>query len=201
MLHHPARCISHLYSPSLKAKPESEVSINEIYNKRAWCNKFISWRKPWFKETAHALGCRQCRYSRESKKASSWKVMSCIENKENTDSHPTKKSKLSLSLKNCDRFKAIMDEKLDTISKPQVPKKMEKSSRWAMTNLREWYDDYNDRNLSAKCPEELLSPEPSKEVLNTWLCVFITEIRGKNGEPYHQKTLQFLLIYCILHHM
>ena len=86
------------------------------------------------------------------------------------------------------------------MSKPQVPKNTEKSSRWAMTNLREWYDDYNDRNSSAKCPEELLSPEASKEVLNTWLCVFITETRGKNGEPYHPKTLQFLLS-GILRHM
>lgn len=126
--------------------------------------------------------------------------MSCIEDKENTDPHPTKKRKLSLSLKNHDRFKAITDEKLDTMSKPQVPKNTEKSSRWAMTNLREWYDDYNDRNSSAKCPEELLSPEASKEVLNTWLCVFITETRGKSGEPYHPKTLQFLLS-GILRHM
>ena len=77
--------------------------------------------------------------------------MSCIEDKENTDPHSTKKRKLSLSLKNRDRFKAITEEKLDTMSKPQVPKNTEKSSRWAMTNLREWYDDYNDRNSSAKC--------------------------------------------------
>ena len=133
--------------------------------------------------TLQSLGCRQFRDSRASKKASSWKVMSCIEDKENIDPHPTKKCKLSLSLKNRDRFKAITDKKLDTMSKPQVPKNTKKSNRWAMTNLREWYDDYNDRNSSAKCPEELLSPEASKEVLNTWLCVFITETRGKNGEP------------------
>ena len=169
------------------------MSINVIYTERGWCNKFISWRKPCFKgncacvngqaHALHALGCRQCRDSRASNKASSWKVMSCIEDKENTDPHPTKKRKLSLSLKNRIRFKAITNEKLDTMSKPQVPKNTEKSSGWAMTNLREWYDDYNDRNSSAKCPEELLSPEASKEVLNTWLCVFTTETRGKNGEP------------------
>ena len=42
MLHHPARCISHLYSPSPRVKPEGEVSINGIYTEQGWCNKFIS---------------------------------------------------------------------------------------------------------------------------------------------------------------
>ena len=109
MLHHP-RGARYLYLPSPRAKPKDEVSINVIYTERGWCNKFISWRKPCFKGNC------------TSKKASSWKVMSCIEDKENTDPHPTKKRKLSLSLKNRDRFKAITDEKLDTMSKPQVPK-------------------------------------------------------------------------------
>ena len=136
-----------VYITFILTEPEGEVSINVIYTERGWCNKFISWRKPCFKgncacvngqaHALHALGCRQCRDSRASKKASSWKVMSCIEDKENTDPHPTKKCKLSLSLKNHDRFKAITNEKFDTMSKPQVPKNTEKSSRWAMTNLGE----------------------------------------------------------------
>ena len=42
MLHHPTRCISHLYSPHPRASPSGSVSINVIYTERGWCNKFIA---------------------------------------------------------------------------------------------------------------------------------------------------------------
>ena len=118
-----------VYITFIITKPEGKVNIHRVGG------GVIIYESHASKETvngqAHALGCRD---SRASKKASSWKVMSCIKDKENTDPHPTKKLKLSLSFKNCNRFKAITDKKLDMMSKPQVPKNTEKSSWWAMTN-------------------------------------------------------------------
>lgn len=118
--------------------------------------------------------------------------------KENTEpienQQPSKKRKLSLSLKNREsRFKPVSENKLIDMSKPVVPKNTEKTDRWALANLNEWYVDYNDRNADKKCPEEVLTPQATKEALNTWLCVFVTETRGKKGDAYRPKTLQFLL--------
>ena len=86
------------------------------------------------------------------------------------------------------------------MSKRKVPKNTEKTSKWAMTNMTEWLNDYNSRNTDAKCPDEFLTPSCSKENLCKWLCVFVNETRAKNGAPYPPKTLQCLLA-GILRHM
>ena len=79
-----------------------------------------------------------------------------------------KKRRLSLSRKG--RFKTVSEDQLTAMSKPSVPN-TEKSSKWAIKNLKEWYEDYN----SGMCPEDILSHTCSKEVLDKWLCVFINE--------------------------
>ena len=58
-----------------------------------------------------------------------------------------------------------------------------------MKNLQDWFDDYNHCYPHSCCPEELLSPTCSKELLDKWLSVFIVETRSKNGQPYPPKTL------------
>ena len=60
----------------------------------------------------------------------------------------------------------------------------ERGSRWAMDNLKDWFEDCNSRNPSDTCPSEILTPTCSKELLNKWLCVLINETCSKTGYPY-----------------
>ena len=122
--------------------------------------------------------------------------------KENDDPNPvpSKKRKLSLSRKGKGRFSSVSEHQLTVMSKPRVPKNTEKSSKWAIGNLKDWFEDYNNRNPSDTCPSEILTPTCSKEILNKWLCVFINETRSRTGDPYPPKTIQSLLA-GILHSM
>ena len=115
--------------------------------------------------------------------------------KENKDPNPlpSKKRKLSLSRKGKGRFSSVSEHQLIVMSKPQVPENTEKCSKWAMDNLKNWFEDCNSRNPSDTCPGEILTPTCSKELLNKWLCVFINETRSKTGYPYPPKTIQSLL--------
>ena len=115
---------------------------------------------------------------------------------------PTKKAKVSLSLKKSrkPRFQPVSEDKLKGMTVPYVPKNTEQSSKWAMTNFREWFDSYNERNAENTCPEEVLSPSCRSDVLCKWLCVFVTETRSKFGKPYPPKTIMSLLA-GILRHM
>ena len=111
--------------------------------------------------------------------------------KENLDPVPSKKPKLSLSRKN--RFKVVSEGQLSSMTKQSVPRNTEKSSKWAVKNLQEWYEDYNSRNPDERCPEEILSPVCSKQVLAKWLCVFVNETRSRTGDLYPPKTVQAIL--------
>ena len=100
------------------------------------------------------------------------------------DNHPLKKRRLSLSLKRKHRFQAASDNDLAKLSKPQVAKNTDVSKRWAIKNFTDWYQDYNARNPEELCPKEVISPKFSSALLNTWLCIFISETRNQNGEQY-----------------
>ena len=76
----------------------------------------------------------------------------------------SKKRKLSLSLKN--RFKNVSDSELNELSKVKMPKNTTLSTRWAMKNFIDWFCEYNVKNHDSKCPEEVLLPSFSAEVLN-----------------------------------
>ena len=112
------------------------------------------------------------------------------DNKENVD---PKKRRLSLSLKKRSRFVATTEDNLLAMTKPQLPNNTVSSSKWAMSNLQEWFKDYNSRNADNLCPEVFLTPSCSKEILNKWLCVFINETRSKNGDFYSPKSIYALL--------
>ena len=118
-----------------------------------------------------------------------------LSEKENSDPNPvpSKKPKLSLSRKGKGRFSSVSEDHLTVMSMPQVPKNTEKSSKWAMGNLKDWFEDYNSRNPNSTWPSEVLTPTCSKEVLNKWLCVFINKTRSKTGDPYPPKMIQSLL--------
>ena len=99
-------------------------------------------------------------------------------NKENVEPNPSKKRRISLSLKGKSkdsRFTSVSEEELTVMAKKQMSKNTEKSSKWAITNLLEWYTDYNERNKDNTCPEEVITSNCSKELLNKWLCVYINE--------------------------
>ena len=105
------------------------------------------------------------------------------------DNHPVKKRRLSLSLKGKHRFQAASDNDLAKLSKLQVPKNTDVSTRCAMKKFTDWYQDYNARNPEEPCPKEVISPKCSAALLNTWLCVFISETRNQNGEQYPPRSL------------
>ena len=71
-----------------------------------------------------------------------------LSEKENSDPNPvpSKKRKLSLSRKGKGRFSSVSEDHLTVMSMPKVPKNIEKSSKWAMGNLKDWFEDYNSRN-------------------------------------------------------
>ena len=90
--------------------------------------------------------------------------------------HPVKKRRLSLSLKGKHRFQAASDNDLAKLSKPQVPQNTDVSSHWAMKDFTDRYQDYNAWNPEEPCHKEVISPKCSAALLNTWLCVFISEL-------------------------
>ena len=73
---------------------------------------------------------------------------------------------------------------------PQVPNNI----CWEIKNFTDWFAAHNrdatDDNL---CPEEVLSPSCIADLLNRWLCVFISETRAQNGEEYPSRTLYSIL--------
>ena len=105
------------------------------------------------------------------------------------DNHPVKKGRLLLLLKGKHRFQATSDNDLAKLSKPQVPKNTDISTRWAMKNFTDWYQDLNARNPEEPCPKEDISPKCSAELLKTWLCVFISETRNQNASNIPQIAL------------
>ena len=119
------------------------------------------------------------------------------EKQEKENIQPKKKRKLSLSLK--DRFKAS-GSKLEELSKVTFPKNTSQSTRWAMKNFIDWFNEYNRCNPDDKCPEDVILPTCSAEVLNKWLCVYVAETRSCSGEAYPPATVHSLLS-GILRHM
>ena len=106
----------------------------------------------------------------------------------------SKRRKLSLSLKKkSGHFGNTLEDILESLGTYNMPKKSADSSKWATKNLREWLEDYNSRNPMKKCPDDLLLPYCSKELLNKWLCVYVTETRNQNGDPYPPKSIYALL--------
>jgi hypothetical protein len=111
-----------------------------------------------------------------------------------------KKPRLSLSLRKNRRFHPVSTEEVRDLKTKQIPKNTEASSKWAIKNLRDWYTDYNERNPDCKCPDSILSPSCTKEELNKWLTVFISETRNHNGENYPPKSL-YAIVTGILRSM
>ena len=61
-----------------------------------------------------------------------------LSEKENSNPYPVpKKRKLSLSRNGKERFSSVSEDHLTVMSKPQVSKNTEKSSKWAMGNLKD----------------------------------------------------------------
>ena len=106
-----------------------------------------------------------------------------------------KKKRLSLSLnkKNTSRFGSTSKETLKAMATVTLPKNSAHSSKWATKNLRDWLVDYNYRNPENECPEDLLSPFCSKEILNKWLCIYVTETPNQDRDAYPPKTIYELL--------
>ena len=89
--------------------------------------------------------------------------------------------------------KHIERDTIKAMATATLPKTSARSSKWATKNLRDWSVDYNYRNPENECPYDLLSPFRSKEILNKWLCIYVTETRNQDGDAYPPKTIYVLL--------
>ena len=113
--------------------------------------------------------------------------------KENVDPRnpaPSKKPKLLLSRKGKGRFSSVSQDDLTSLTSSvcRSPKflKIKKSPvSGRLTNLMDWFEDYNARNPDNPCPGEILTCECSKEVLNKWLSVFVNETQSKMASNTH----------------
>ena len=82
----------------------------------------------------------------------------------------------------------------------KMPKNSTQASKWAMKNFADWAEEYSKKNPDNPCPAEILSSScDSKELLNKWLCVFISETRSKSGQPSPKSI--YALLCGILRHM
>lgn len=106
---------------------------------------------------------------------------------------PEKRRKLSLTLSRRQRFGETSREEILALEKVQVPKNTEVTTKWALKNLNDWFKDYQERNPDCPCPESILTPSASKDDLNKYLTIYITETRNKNGDRYPPRTIQALL--------
>ena len=104
---------------------------------------------------------------------------------------PSKKKRLSLSLKN--RFKSTDKDQLQEMSKLKIPPNTSVSTRWAMKNFSDWFENYNSKHPDDLCPNKVLLPSCDAETLNEWLCVFICETRTTSGESYPPRSVYSLL--------
>ena len=88
------------------------------------------------------------------------------------------------------RFKSPSPDK--EISKGFVTRK---NTNWACNVFLEWKAERNASETSNLCPKDLLdNPEP--ELLNYWLCRFVSEVRNQKGEPYPlRQSTSFYLDY------
>ena len=101
------------------------------------------------------------------------------------------KQKLSLSLKN--RFKNTSEEEFREMTLPQVPNNTSANNHWAIKTFTDWFAAHNrDATDDDLCPEEVLSPSCT-DLLNRWLCVFISETRAHNDEECPPRTLYSIL--------
>ena len=104
------------------------------------------------------------------------------------------KLKLSLSL---NPFKKTSKEELyiRKMTLPQVPNNnTSANTRWTIKIFTDWFAAHNsDATDDDLCPEEVLSPSCTGDLLNRWLCVFISETRAHNGEECPPRTLYSIL--------
>ena len=86
---------------------------------------------------------------------------------------------LSLNKRNTSRFGSTSKETLKAMATVTLPKTSARSSKWATKTLRDWLEDYNYWNPENECPEDLLLPFCSKEILNKCLCIYVIETQTR----------------------
>ena len=80
-----------------------------------------------------------------------------MENVSDQRQQPLKKRKIWLKKKQNasdvseERFGAISKEALEDLT---VPRNLALNSQWAMTNICDWLDNYNKRNIDDPCPSK-----------------------------------------------
>ena len=77
---------------------------------------------------------------------------------------------------------------LDTL-KEIDPKNTEQSSKWSMTNLEEWFHNYNSRNPDDTCPEQFLLLSCPPDILSK---------QERQRVPHKTIMSLYLLVFCFV---
>lgn len=106
---------------------------------------------------------------------------------------PTKRKRLSLSLRSKDRFKKpALDEELSEAAKGVVPDNTKRRNAWAIRNFVQWAKNRSEETPSDPVPEDILECN-DPVVMSKWLCCYVLETRQENGQCYPPKSLYGLL--------
>ena len=127
-----------------------------------------------------------------------------MDNKENVNPPPKKKSKLSLSL----RKKTVLKEK--DVNQPQfckpveefdfvkaaegiVPLNRKMNTKWAESTFLEWVHERNTMySTDLTIPADILQSHDEEKICEV-MCYFAMEVRREDGERYPAATLRSLL--------
>ena len=116
------------------------------------------------------------------------------------DQPPSKKAKLSLSLKK-KRFGDSVSSELVTLTTPHVPKNTAKNTEWAIRNFMEWRQQREKDYPEERCRPDIFDSTPwNVAELNHWLCLYVLETRRTDGKRYPISTV-YQLLTGILRHM
>ena len=123
--------------------------------------------------------------------------------KENDSHVGNAKKRPSLSLSSESKwFKRAKQKEIEQLKKPNPPLNTKRNTNWAVKNLETWWEWHNNslEEDDEVCPEIVITPKCSVELLDKWLPIYVMETRNKSGNPYPPKTI-YSLLTGILRHM
>ena len=126
--------------------------------------------------------------------------LACENMADQENEQPTKKCRLSLSLKKkskldaSERFKQVNDDEMEVAVKGVLPQNTARNNQWAVKNFVLWIKARESSD--EPFPDDLLS-STNVELVCKWLCRFVLETRQESGEPYPPRSIHLLL--CGLH--
>lgn len=85
----------------------------------------------------------------------------------------------------------VSQSELESSKKKVVPQNTEKSTQWAIKTFTEWAESRKESGREAP-PSDILLMGSAEAVCDT-LCLFFSEIRQANGNPYTPRSLSYIM--------